>query len=94
MQEQNFSQAVVSSSSKEDTVSKTKTIYDVSAYEIFWRNFLAGLARGVGGLVMYFVLIVVIGTIFTQFILPQLQPLLNTYTSSLNSLKSLQQYQQ
>ncbi len=93
MTDQNLNQPVVSSEHSDDVVAKTRTIYDVSPFEIFWRNLLAGFARGLGSVVVYFILAFVVGIIFTQVVLPKLQPLIDSYTNSMNTLNSLQKFQ-
>ncbi|GEM_PF-1753482 len=73
----------------QDEIAKSKTIFDVSAFEIFWRNFLAGMARAFGGIIMYFIFIFVIGAFFTRFILPVIRPYVDTYMQSMESLQHL-----
>ncbi len=58
----------------EDRAGKTKTIYQVSGFEIFWRNFLAGFARALGIMVLYIIIIIISGVIFTTTFLPMINP--------------------
>lgn len=82
-------QVLVQTSDKPDRVSKTKTVYDVSAWEIFWRNFLAGIARTFGGIIIYLLFISVIGAIFLQFISPILFPALKQLNSLYGGLERI-----
>ena len=75
--------------SKTGTSPKTKTVYDVGYGEIFWKNFLAGLGNGLGGLCVYLISLAVIGVIFFYFILPTLIPSINTYTNFFKSVSSV-----
>ena len=86
-------QAIIESTAKTDRASKTKTLYDVGPFEIFWRNFLAGASRTFGGIVLYLMLVFVFGLVFARFILPALLPLLNNYKGIFDSLGKLQPYQ-
>lgn len=71
---------------KGDRVSKTKTVYDVGAGEIFWKNFLAGFAKSLGGIFVYIIFLLVFGWIFYSFALPKITPFLNSYLNLFNSL--------
>ncbi len=67
-----------------DSPSVTKpqdTLYTVPLSQVIFRNFLAGFSRTLGGLILYLVFIAVIGYISFTFIMPQLQPLLDTFSS-------------
>jgi len=70
---------VIKSEDKSDLVSKNKTIYDASAGEIFWRNFLAGASRGLGGIFVNLIFLLIIGVLFINIILPQVMPMVNSY---------------
>jgi hypothetical protein len=72
-----------------DQVSKNKTIYDVSGFEVFWRNFIAGMGRAVGGLFLYFIIFVGIASLVNKFLMPHILPLLDTLQNSVNSLNQL-----
>lgn len=70
---------------------KTRSIYDASASEIFWRNFLAGASRSLGGIIFYLIFILIIGSIFLRYLTPIITPLmnqLNTISGSLNKIPS------
>ncbi len=80
---------VIKSENKGDLVSKTKTIYEASLGEIFWKNFLAGFGRGLGGLFVYIIFLLIIGAIVYTFVLPKFMPLINGYTNLLKSFGSI-----
>lgn len=75
---------------KEDRVTQTKSIYDVSAFEIFWRNLLAGMSRALGGIVLYVIFVIIFSTVFVQYVLPQIMPFLNTFLKLGDSVTNLQ----
>ena len=80
---------VIKSENKNDIVSKTKTIYNASPGEIFWKNFLAGFSRGLGGIFVYLIFLFIIIVLFINFVLPKLTPLITNYTNLLKSLDSI-----
>jgi hypothetical protein len=82
----NPNELIVKSEDGGDRVGKTKTIYDVGPGEIIWKNFLAGFSRGVGGIFVYLIFIVIIGGIFINTILPKILPLFSSYMNIFNSL--------
>jgi len=62
-------------------------LYQASFGSIFWRNFVAGFSRALGGLVVT-VVIVGLVTYFTfKALWPQLQPLINTFTQATQNLQ-------
>jgi hypothetical protein len=83
------SELIVKSEDGADQVSKTKTIYDVGAFEIFWRNFLAGLSRSLGGILVYLTLLIIFGGVFFNIILPKFMPVINTYMNVFKSLETI-----
>ncbi|MFC1653520.1 hypothetical protein ACFL1M_01605 [Patescibacteria group bacterium] len=72
-----------------DQVSKNKTIYDVSSFEVFWRNFVAGMGRAFGGLIMYVIVLVVLASLINQYLMPKITPLIGTLQDSVDSLNQL-----
>ena len=70
-------------------LSKTKTIYDTGAGEIFWKNFLAGFSRGLGQIFVYLLILFIIGILFAYIVLPKIMPSVTFYTNILKSLSSL-----
>ena len=72
-----------------DRLTKTKSIYDAGAGEIFWRNFLAGFSRSLGMIFVYFLFLVASGYVFLQLAGPMLGPLLNNLSSITSLNKSL-----
>lgn len=78
-------QAVINSEQPTDRVTKTKTMYEVSAFELMWRNFIAGFMRAFGGILMYLIFIYIIATLFSQLLLPHLKPFLESYQNALST---------
>lgn len=74
---------------KSDMVSKTKTIYDAGIGEIFWKNFLVGLSRGLGGIFVYLIFFFIISVFFYTFVLPKLMPSITGYMDIFKSLGSI-----
>jgi hypothetical protein len=77
---------------KQDIVNATKTIYDASAMEIFWKNFLAGFSRALGNIILYIVFLIVTTMIFIRYISPIITPMLGqleNVTKSLDTIKNL-----
>lgn len=79
----------VKSEDKSDLVSKTKTIYDATFGEIFWKNFLAGFSRSLGGILVYLIFLFIFSGVFFNFVLPKLMPSINSYMNIFNSLGSI-----
>ena len=80
---------VVKSEDKSDIVSKTKTLYEAGPLEIFWKNFLAGFGRGLGGVFVYIIFLFIISGIFFNFVLPKFMPAISGYMNLLKSLGSI-----
>ncbi|OGJ15679.1 MAG: hypothetical protein A2632_00650 [Candidatus Pacebacteria bacterium RIFCSPHIGHO2_01_FULL_46_16] len=75
-------------------IGASKTIYETSFGEIFARNFVAGMARTLGGLFLYVIVLFLLGNLFLQKIWPILQPQLQLFqklTSDLQGLPTLTQ---
>lgn len=79
---------VVKSEDKSDLVSKTKTIYNASPGEIFWKNFLAGFSRSLGGILVYLIFLFIFSGVFFNFVLPKLMPSITNYMNLFQSLGS------
>ena len=71
----------------EDTLNKGQTIYDVSYKQLVWRNFLAGMSRAVGMVVIQFLFFAVIAGFMAQFVLPQIMGLFGGYIDTLGKLQ-------
>lgn len=89
----NIPNPVVQSMPTDDRIGKNKTVYDVSTFEIFWRNMIAGMGRAFGNILLYFIFIFVMGYIFSLLVWPSLQPMVNSYMKLVNSLDSIQNMQ-
>ena len=82
-------QAIINTSSPSDRISSTKTMYDVGAWEIFIKNFIAGAGRAFGNIVLYLLFFGIIVNIFIKIILPQLQPFITEYREALEPITRL-----
>lgn len=81
MPEGNSPELIKQNTFSEDKISDTKTIYNASAGEIFWRNFLAGFSRTAGALILYIVFILITGTLAVKLLTPFITPLLKQLNS-------------
>lgn len=72
-----------------DVSPKAKTIYDAGYGEIFWKNFLAGLGRGLGGVFVWIIFFSIVSVLFVNIVLPKLMPLITGYTNLLKSFSSI-----
>lgn len=75
-----------------DQTTKTKTIYDVSVNELMWRNFLAGISRAFGGMVVYFFVAFIVGHVFLTFIWPVLETSIDTLGETGEILKQMNSF--
>jgi hypothetical protein len=66
-----------------------KTLYEASFGEIIVRNFVAGMARTLGGLFLYAVVLVFLGNLFLQNVWPVVQPQLETFQEATSVLQDL-----
>lgn len=73
----------------DDRIGKEMNIYNVSWWQVFSRNVVAGMGRAIGGLIVSAAVFIVVGFIVSQTVLPMLQPLVDTY---MRSLETLQQF--
>jgi len=80
---------VLKNENKNDLISNNRTIYDASSGEIFWKNFLAGFSRGLGGFISFIILWLIIFVIFSNFVLPKIMPSITKYTNIFESLGSI-----
>ncbi len=74
-----------------------RTIFNASKSEIFWKNFLAGVGRGLGMMLIQIVGYLIIFGILTTFVWPLIEPvvgnlggLTESLESSLNQFESIQ----
>ncbi len=75
----------------EDQLTQTKSIYQVSAGEIFFKNFLAGFGRALGGIFIYAVFIGISAYLFITIALPQIQPFIDEYRQAVQGLSGFNQ---
>lgn len=59
-----------------------KSLYEATNSEIFWKNFLVGFGRGIGGLAVQIVLFGLFYLMFMALVMPKIQPLLNLIPSN------------
>ena len=72
-----------------DAAGHGKTIYDVSGFQVFSRNVIAGMGRAVGGTIVYLVGLFVLAYLFNRYVLPVVSPLIETLQDSMDTLQIL-----
>src|SRR3989338_9062663 len=72
-----------------DQATPLTTIYQVSGWQIFWRNFLAGFSRAFGSLILYFVVFFVIAGLANYYLMPYLKPLVGTLSQTFETINQL-----
>lgn len=72
-----------------DQVTQTKTIYDVSKWEIFWRNFIAGMGRALGSIILQAIFLIIVVNVFMNQVWPVLKPILNTLQMTTETLEDI-----
>lgn len=81
--------AVTQSETKDDRVNDIKTIYNVSGWSIFWRNFLAGMSRALGGIIMYLLFVTIVSYTFMVLVYPHLEPFISSYQSLITNFSAI-----
>ncbi|MEO8581888.1 MAG: hypothetical protein ABI425_04940 [Patescibacteria group bacterium] len=69
---------------------KENSLYTNSYWDIFWKNFLVGFARGLGGLATYLILLVIVYYAFLALVLPKISPFLTAFQKTQDNLERLQ----
>ncbi len=64
----------------EDKTTKSRTLFDATPFEIFWRNFLAGIARTLGSIFLYIIFLFLLSYISYLFVFPKLTPIVDNFT--------------
>lgn len=59
-----------------------KTLYEASTWEIIWRNFLAGMSRGFGNLILFIIFFLILGNLFATYVWPYMQPVVENFYSA------------
>lgn len=72
-----------------DILPSGKSIYDVSKSEIFWRNFIAGFARGLGGFLFAVIIFAILTALTAQLLMPYLNPIIESLSSLTGTMNSL-----
>lgn len=73
-----------------DQLTKSKTIYDVSKWEIFWRSFIAGAGRALGGIILQAIFLIVVVNLFMNQVWPVLEPIMDSLQTTSNAFQDLQ----
>jgi hypothetical protein len=56
-----------------------KTLYNSSYPAVFFRNFLAGFARALGGLFIYLIFLAISLYSFAKYIYPEIKPIISSF---------------
>ncbi|HOZ03204.1 MAG TPA: hypothetical protein PKX78_01770 [Candidatus Woesebacteria bacterium] len=75
-----------------DRIGRNRTIYDVGWRELVVKNFVAGLSRAVGGLVLNLVFFVIIGSFVFQLFWPQAQATIDSLLQASNKITGFERY--
>jgi hypothetical protein len=59
-------------------------LYSAGKWEIFSKNFIAGMGRALGSMFIYLLLLLGLGALFSSYLLPQLQTMLQGFTNTLS----------
>ena len=68
-----------------------RSLYEVSKWEIFSKNFLVGFSRAFGALVMQLIGLSIFYFLFIRFVAPSMGPLFSTLEDAVDQLKSFQE---
>ena len=74
----------------EETPVSAKTLYDVSAGDVFFKNLLAGMGRALGGVLIQALFFVILGYFTFKYVWPQLQPMIQSMNDTIAILKQMQ----
>lgn len=66
------------------------SLYNVSSWEIFWKNFLVGFSRAVGGFLVQLAFLIFAYYSFVNVVLPKIQPFVNAFISAQENMSRLQ----
>ena len=69
-----------------------KTLFEVGVWEIIWRNFLAGLSRGLGNLILLIIFSLILGNLFITYVWPYLEPIVDSFYSTNQLLDFVEGY--
>lgn len=75
---------------EEDRNTKYRSVYDATAREIFWRQFLTGFSRALGSVVVYFVVFVIGISLISRYLWPSIEPYVTQYTQALDMFMGIQ----
>lgn len=66
------------------------SLYAVGYWEIFWKNFLVGFARGLGGMVTYLLMLLIAYYAFFTYVMPKISPFLMSFQKAQENLERIQ----
>ena len=75
----------------QEQASGSKSMYDVGAFTIFYKNFITGLARSLGSVVIWCLFLFLLAQVFTQVIWPKLEKPYQQYLKTIESITQLSQ---
>lgn len=74
-----YRQAQTQQVTADEIIKKPKPdLYSSSYTSIIFRNFLAGFARTLGGIIVYFIFLLILARLFATYVLPEIEPLITT----------------
>ena len=71
-------------------VEKDTSLYQVSSSQIFFKNFLVGFSRALGGLFIQLIGLAIFYYLFVRFALPTLSPMMDQLQTTVNQLQKIQ----
>lgn len=80
----------VPTNNKSDKLYGSRSIYDATGWEIIWKNFVAGMMRGLGSVLIWFIFTSIIFNIILAIFWPRLRPYFEQYFDALSTLGDLQ----
>jgi hypothetical protein len=66
------------------------SLYTASNTEIFYKNFLAGFARGLGGLAVNLAFLAIVYFSFVSIVLPKIRPFVDAFINAQESIGRFQ----
>ena len=69
-----------------DHVGKIETLYSVSYFQVFMRNFAAGFARSLGGLFIWILMLIISSYFFVAYVWPTIRPFTSGLQNALGTI--------
>jgi hypothetical protein len=85
-QNQAVQQTVVKDETADDRVGKVQTLYSVSYFHVFMRNFAAGFARSLGSLFIWILMLVISSYFFVTYVWPEIRPFASGMQNALSTI--------